>query len=398
MAAVPAPPHADVCIVGMGIVGLAIAQNLSRTMHVASIDIKTRSQLNLDAKRYSGVIHAGIYYPPHSFKAFHCVEGKHRLYSYLQDNHVPHEKCGKLIIARNPAERQVVENLYQNGLHNGVEGLRLVDALEARQIEPNVKADFGGLFSASTGIAQSVALRERWLADIRETGNASLYFDTELISVQSQSPGYLLTLRQKQVEFQLYTKHFINCGGCGAPEVARRVEGMPETEIPTHYPAIGHFFRYKKQDLFRTLVYQPPSPTGLGIHSVPRLDTFGKRVALDFGPDVIYGEDPMDHSHLKQKFLEQIRSFVDVTIEEGDIEYVEEVCGMNAKISPSSQDFAFFRGSEHSLPGIWMLFGIDSPGFTSAMSIAETIASQLHTDTSPVAPSHNCRMSNVHTY
>eukprot|EP00249_Psilotum_nudum_P013364 c24289_g1_i2 orf=46-1131(+) len=300
--------RAGCVVIGAGVVGLAAARKLA---------MEGRDVLVLEASsgigtgissRNSEVIHAGIYYPQGSVKAQLCVEGRHALYSYCRDHGVAHKRLGKLIVATNPCQIQVLEALQKVGTDNGVEGLRLLDGDEANRLEPQLQC-VKALWSPSTGILDSHTFMLALQADAENHG-ATFAFNTSVFRGDIYGKG-LLDLHicsTSELNSRLFSdkKGFgsmilcadsvINASGLSAISLAKRLEGFPVEFIPKCYYARGCYFSLSGVGVapFSHLIYPVPEEGGLGVHVT--LDLGGQ---ARFGPDVEWLEDIDEYTAFK---------------------------------------------------------------------------------------------------
>ncbi|MBU2541216.1 MAG: NAD(P)/FAD-dependent oxidoreductase [Candidatus Omnitrophica bacterium] len=361
----------DITIVGAGVIGLAIASELSKT-HKDIIVIERNYAFGQEtSSRNSEVIHAGIYYPKDSLKAKTCIEGKNLLYEYCVKNNINHRMLGKLIVAANVSEILDLEVLYKNALNNGLNDLRLISKSEIEKIEPNIKAE-AAIHSPSTGIIDSHGLMKS-LVDEFASRKGQIAYNTELTAIEKSNSGYKVTVEDKsEGAFSFSTKVFINSAGLNSDKIAKMV-GIEEDEYRLKY-CKGDYFRTsnKKGKLVNRLVYPVPKNkgAGLGIHAT--LDLGG---SLRLGPDDEYVQD-LDYNidGTKQRlFYDSVKHFLPF-IEYDDL--AKDMAGIRPKLQGQDEDFRDFLIKEESdkgLPGFVNLIGIESPGLTSALSIAKLV-------------------------
>jgi L-2-hydroxyglutarate oxidase LhgO len=311
------------------------------------------------------VIHAGIYYPQGSLKARLCVAGRDRLYAYCNERGVPHRRCGKLIVATSETQLGELARIRAAAAANGVT-LDLLSANEARALEPELSCS-GALGSPSTGIVDSHAFMLALLGDAEAHG-ATLVCGSGVKSAEVHAGGIQLHLEQS--EAALRANLLINCAGLGAPRFAAAIRGFPPRHVPRAWLAKGHYFTLSGRSPFRHLVYPVPEPGGLGIHLT--LDLAGR---ARFGPDVQWIESP-DYevgAARAESFYAAIRRYWPV-LAEGALQ--PAYAGIRPKLSGPGEPAADFRieGPEtHGVPGIVHLFGIESPGLTASLAIAEHV-------------------------
>jgi L-2-hydroxyglutarate oxidase LhgO len=355
----------DVVIVGAGVVGLAVARALAAAgREVLILEAESAFGTGISA-RNSEVIHAGIYYPRGSLKARLCVAGRDRLYAYCNERGVPHRRCGKLIVATSEAQLGELAKIQAAAAANGV-ALDLLPASEARALEPALSCT-GALSSPSTGIVDSHAYMLALLGDAEAHG-ATLVCGSGVKSAEVHADG--IELHLEQGEDTLRAKLLVNCAGLGAPQLAGAIRGFPQQHVPRAWLAKGHYFTLSGRSPFQRLVYPVPEPGGLGIHLT--LDLAGR---ARFGPDVQWIER-LDYEVAAahgEKFYAAIRRYWPA-LADGSLQ--PAYAGIRPKISGPGEPAADFRieGPEaHGVPGVINLFGIESPGLTASLAIAEQV-------------------------
>jgi L-2-hydroxyglutarate oxidase LhgO len=360
-----------VAVIGAGIVGLAVARALSRRgCEVFVLESERRAGAH-SSSRNSEVIHAGIYYPPGSLKARLCVEGRRTLYAYCAERGIPHARTGKLIVAVTEEEIPVLERLKRTAEANAVDDLVWLSAAEARALEPEVRC-VRALLSPSTGIVDSHALLGALQTDAAAAG-AAVALQTPVLRGRARNGNVLLSLGGEEPA-EVPFDGVVNCAGLWAPEVARSIEGVRPESVPPQRFARGHYFVLAGPSPFRHLVYPVPVPGGLGTHLT--LDLSG---AARFGPDVqwVDGVDyRFDESRL-DGFLRSIRRYYPaLTPERLQPGYV----GVRPKISGPDEpapDFLIHGPEVHGVAGLVNLYGIESPGLTAALALAESVAQKV---------------------
>lgn len=321
------------------------------------------------SSRNSEVIHAGIYYPKGSLKARACVEGRERLYAYCAARGVPHRRCGKLIVAAEAAQVPELEAILARARANGVADVARIGAAEARALEPEI-ACVDALLSPSTGIIDSHALMLAYLGDA-ERGGAMLALKSPLEGGTVRADG--VELRVAGAE-PILARSVVNSAGLRAPSLARRIEGYPAALAPRELYAKGNYYSLARRAPFSRLVYPVPEPGGLGVHVT--LDLGGR---ARFGPDVEW-VDAIDYRVDPQRagrFYAAIRRYwpglPDGALEPG-------YAGIRPKISARGEpaaDFVVQGPREHGVPGLVNLFGIESPGLTASLALADDVAALL---------------------
>jgi L-2-hydroxyglutarate oxidase LhgO len=361
----------EAVVIGAGVVGLAVARRLAlagRDLVVLEAEKTIGSQTS---SHNSEVIHAGLYYPRDSLKARTCVEGRRKLYAYCEARNILARKIGKLIVAATPAQEARLADLLRQGMENGVDDLLWLDGAGAAQIEPEVRAH-AALFSPSTGIIDSAALMLSLQADAENRG-AQFAFRSRVTRVD-RLRGRFAIFTENSAEEPLLCRLLVNCAGHGAHGVARAMEDYPAERIPPRFLAKGNYCSVSGRPPFSHLVYPLPVPGSLGVHVA--LDLAG---GMRLGPD-LHWVDEVDYRPTPGVEPAFRASFVPFWpgILSRDIAVVS--CGVRPKISGPGEPAADFRidgPSVHGLPGLVVCFGIESPGLTASLALAEIIASQL---------------------
>jgi L-2-hydroxyglutarate oxidase LhgO len=365
-------PEIELAIVGGGIVGMACAARLARSGHDVVV-IERHAQFGQEcSSRNSGVIHAGIYYEPASLKALTCVEGRDRLYARCARENLPHRKCGKLVVATDPAERAQLEALCARGLTNHAGPLRVLEPNELQRLEPRVRA-VAALWSELSGIVDVHALLESYRREALQHG-AALSRATELVSIEPYPAGLRLTTRSARGErLTLTATRVVNAAGLGAEAVARAA-GLDTEQLGYRLrPCKGDYFAIapRLRGIVSHLVYPVPAQAGLGVHV-----TFDLAGELRAGPDAEY-VDELRYDVNPDKaggFGTALRRYLP---ELRDDDLSPDYAGIRPKLQGPGQparDFVIEEASRHGVPGLINLIGIESPGITASEAIAERVA------------------------
>ncbi|ABO22402.1 NAD(P)/FAD-dependent oxidoreductase [Shewanella loihica] len=370
----------DAIVIGAGVVGLAVAASLSRRFGNVLIIDRAETIGTGISSRNSEVIHAGIYYPTGSLKAQLCVEGKRQLYAYCRRRGVAVNSLGKLIVATQVEQEAQLDALFTQARANGVDDLNPLGRRQLQALEPALKAS-AGLLSPSTGIVDSHGLMLSLLAEAEEYG-AIFCPHTEFITTQADANGFRVELMQQGERVSLETSFLINCAGLFATEVATRIEGLAESLVPQLYWCKGHYFAYQGKSPFAHLIYPVPEPglKGLGIHAT--IDLGGQ---LKFGPDAQYMvpdslEDYRVPEALRQRFHQAIASYYPgIAIERLQTAYAGIRPKLQGPDDTEVADFLIQGEAQHGIPGLVNLLGIESPGLTASLAIAEQVSRQLVT-------------------
>src|SRR6478609_2932218 len=293
----------QVLVVGAGVVGLAVARAAAIAGHEVVVAEAAAAIGTGASSRNSEVIHAGLYYPTGSSRAYHCTRGRRMLYAFCASHGVPHRKCGKLVVATNESERERLAAVHKQAEINGVEGVEIIDAAAAKRLEP-----------------------------------------------------------------------VVNCAGLGAQQLARATEGYPAERVPRLVLAKGNYFSFAGRPAFSRLIYPVPVPGGLGVHVT--LDLAGR---MRFGPDVEWIEDEnydVDPARA-QAFYARIRDYWP-RLPDGSL--AADYAGIRPKLTGPGEpaaDFMIDGPRQHGRERLIHMFGIESPGLTSALSLAEEVTSYL---------------------
>jgi L-2-hydroxyglutarate oxidase LhgO len=371
----------DCVVVGAGVVGLAVARELA--LAGREVVIVERESLigSITSARNSEVIHAGIYYPAGSMKARLCVAGRHLLYQYCESHNVPHRRCGKLIVATNPAQVGELEAIRLKAAANGADDLRLIARAAALALEPALACD-AALLSPSTGIIDSHAYMQSLLGDAESAG-ASLALMSRVLHGEVRGDGIRLDIEAGDggatESMALLARTVVNAAGLGAPALARLIDGFDPAHVPTPYFAKGNYYGLTGRAPFTRLVYPVPEPGGLGVHLT--LDMGGQ---AKFGPDVewlkIEREQDIDYAvdpARAARFYAEIRKYWPGL---ADGALAPAYSGVRPKISApgTDADFVIQGPAVHGVPGLVNLFGIESPGLTSSLALAREAVSTLN--------------------
>jgi L-2-hydroxyglutarate oxidase LhgO len=321
------------------------------------------------SSRNSEVIHAGIYYPEGSLKARACVEGRQRLYDYCAERGVPHQRCGKLIVATDDGQLEELEGIRQRALANGVTDVVRVSPAQALALEPELRC-VAALHSPSTGIIDSHALMLAYLADAERAG-AMLALKSSLDKGIVRTGGIELHVAGAE---PILAAQVVNSAGLRAPSLARRIEGYPAEFAPPELYAKGNYYTLAGRQPFSRLVYPVPEPGGLGVHVT--LDLAGQ---ARFGPDVEW-VDKIDYTvdpRRSERFYAAIRRYwpglPDGALEPGYAGIRPKISGRDAPAA----DFVVQGPGVHGVPTLVNLFGIESPGLTASLPLADAVLAQL---------------------
>lgn len=362
----------DCAVIGAGVIGLAIARALAEQGREVLV-IEAADQIGTgNSSRNSEVIHAGIYYPQGSLMARLCVAGRKALYDFCASHGVSHRTCGKLIVATSAAEVATLDGIRRRAALNGVDDLAPLTAAEAQRLNPELACE-AALLSPSTGIVDSHELMLSLQGDMELRGGV-IAFQSPVLGGKACGDGVELDIGGDD-PIRLKCRAVVNSAGLAASAVARRIKGPDPQTIPETRFAKGNYFALTGQKApFSQLIYPVPVPGGLGVHLT--LDLAGQ---TRFGPDVewVDREDYRVDPGRAAAFYSAIRRYWPA-LKDGALQ--PAYCGIRPKISPPGapvQDFRISGPRDHGAPGLVNLFGIELPGLTASLAIADYVASLL---------------------
>jgi L-2-hydroxyglutarate oxidase LhgO len=391
--------HVEAVVIGAGVIGLAVARALALKgkevliLERASTIGSGKSILSdggfspsfislylllETSSRNSEVIHAGLYYPKNSLKARFCVEGNKMLYDFCISHNVPFRRCGKLIVATQEQQFNIdLPKLRDHAIHNGVDDVKLISSDEVQLLEPEVQS-VGALFSPSTGVLDSHSFMLSLLAEA-ENHMATLVLASQV--EKGEVKDQVISLRVDGADFICDT--VVNCAGLMADKIAASLHEETTWKPPRQFFAKGNYFRLQgAKPPFSHLVYPVPESSGLGVHAT--VDWTGQ--STKFGPDVEWIDPSVSLQDIDmdpdpsraEAFYGEVRKYWP-RLPENSI--VPDYAGLRPKLHHPSLhdsspfvDFLIAEPKDHGVPGLFHLFGIESPGLTSSMSIANYIA------------------------
>ena len=360
----------DCVVIGAGVIGLAIARSLSLAGRDVIVLEAAEAIGTKVSSRSSEVVHAGIYYPHGSLKANLCVKGRDLLYAYCIERGVGHARCGKLIVATHVEQVAELRAILAKGKANGVNDLVMLTQEQALSMEPALKC-VAAVHSPSTGIVDSHSLMLTLQGDLENSGG--------VVVLRSPFRNGRVTNHGLEVTSfdgtRLLAHSVVNSTGLSAPDIARKFDGLDLKFIPNAYYAKGNYFTLSGRSPFKQLIYPLPEAAGLGVHLTLDLGWQAK-----FGPDVQWVDSPEDldvDSSRGDNFYAEVRKYWP-TLKDGAL--MPGYAGVRPKVSgqgDASSDF-LIQGTEiHGVPGLVNLFGIESPGLTSCLAIAEYVSALL---------------------
>jgi len=365
------PQSVDAVVIGAGVVGLACARRLAQAgLETIVVEREARFGQGISS-RNSEVIHAGLYYPTGSLKAKLCVAGRKLLYEYVTERGVPHRRLGKLVVATGRRQVEALDALARRARANGCSEVEMLSGAEARRMEPALRCD-QALSSPRTGIVDSHALMLSFLGDIQQAGGY-LALEAEAARGEVVAAGMRLWISGDD-ETCLDARYVVNAAGLDAPGVARRIAGFPDRCVPRQGYAKGSYFVLSGVSPFGRLVYPMPEPGGLGVHLT--LDMEGR---ARFGPDVEWVSCPeyAVDSAKREAFARAIREYWP----DCDARRLQPgYAGVRPKLEPNAEgasDFLIQGAETHGISGLVNMFGIESPGLTASLAIADEVATRL---------------------
>lgn len=361
----------DSVVIGAGVIGLAIGRAIALSGREVVVLERNDHIGEETSSRNSEVIHAGIYYPTNSLKASLCVNGKEQLYTYAASRGVDHSRIGKVIVAVSDAQMERLRSIADQASINGVKDLEWLDHKALAQREPKI-AGVAGLWSPSTGIIDGHGLMLSLQADLEDAGG-TLVARTALRGAKLGRKGVAVSTVSDGASAEFLARRIVNAAGLCATDVARVLPHSDELQIPAQYYARGNYFLYRGRSPFKHLVYPIPVAGGLGIHAT--LDLAGN---LRFGPDVEW-IDEIDYTIDTSRADAFYRAIRDYWPDLPDGSLRPGYAGVRPKISAPGKDAADFLISGDSIDGARLvhLFGIESPGLTACLAIAEHVVAML---------------------
>ena len=365
----------DAIVIGAGVVGLAVARAMAlQGREVLVLEAGKAIGTGISA-RNSEVLHAGIYYPRGSLKALLCVAGRAQLIAYCQERGIGHRLCGKLIVATQPSQVPQLQAIQAQAQANGISDLRWLGAQEAMAMESALNC-VAALLSPGTGIVDSHGVMLSFQGDLEHAGGmVVLNAAVESVALESNAthkPQHRVHMADGSV---LAARSIINAAGLNAPALAQQFNGLAPQHIPRAYFAKGNYFTLSSAAPFRHLIYPVPESAGLGVHLT--LDLGGQ---AKFGPDVQWVDRPDDFhvdTSRADAFYAAIRTYwpalPDGALHSGYAGIRPKISGPNAPAA----DFVIQGPATHGVAGLVNLFGVESPGLTSAMAIADRVTMLL---------------------
>lgn len=381
----PTPPSGpagmdivDVLVIGAGVIGLAVARELARR-GLETLVLERETQIGSGiSSRNSEVIHAGLYYPPGSLKSRLCLRGRELLYAYCQQHGVAHRRCGKLVVATDAEQEAGLRSLAERAAAQGVGDLRWLSAAQARALEPELHCT-AALLSPSTGIVDSHGLMLSLQGGLEAAGGLVALGST-VSGLRQQDGVWVLTVQAEGETMELAARIVVNAAGLWAPALARRIPGLaPALQAPSFFSK-GSYFALAGASPFSRLIYPLPQDAWLGVHLT--LDLAGQ---ARFGPDAQWLDGVADPAALDYRvdpararaFYADVRRYWPGLPDDA---LQPAYSGVRPKIHGPGEpapDFRIDGPDQHGLPGLVNLLGLESPGLTSCLAIAEEVVSRL---------------------
>ena len=366
----------DAVVIGAGVVGLAVARALARSGRDTLVLEQADAIGTGTSSRNSEVVHAGLYNTPAMLKTRLCVRGRELLYAFCERHGVAHRRCGKLVVATHAQQLPALRSLQQRAHANGVHDLRWLDAAEAMAMEPALHC-VAALHSPSSGIVDSHALMLALQGDMEAHG-ALLALRSPVRGVQCRAGGHVLQVGG-DMPCEIEAGIVVNAAGLWAPGLAQRFDGLDAVRLPVAHYAKGSYFSLAGRAPFSRLIYPLPEAAGLGVHLT--LDLAGQ---ARFGPDVQWiapaSPDDIDYrvdAARGSAFVDEIRRYWPA-LPDGALQ--PAYSGVRPKLAgpdAGSCDFVVDGPAEHGVAGLVNLFGIESPGLTASMALADEVLSRL---------------------
>jgi L-2-hydroxyglutarate oxidase LhgO len=357
----------DCIVIGAGVVGLAVARRLAQAGREVMV-LEAHPAIGMEtSSRNSEVIHAGLYYPGGSLKASLCVSGREALYAYCAERGIAHQRCGKLVVATSDAQHGKLAAIAAQAAANGCAEVSMIGAADAQAMEPALRCT-AALHSPMTGIIDSHGYMLSMQGDAERDG-AVFAFNTRVLSGTADDEGIVLQVGDEADPYLLHARTVVNCAGLWASHIAARIGGLDAASIPRTWFAKGNYYSLAGRAPFSRLVYPVPEPGGLGVHLT--LDLGGQ---ARFGPDVewLEGEqvDYLVDPARADRFYAEIRAYwPDLP----DHALQAAYAGIRPKISPPGAPAADFLFASHGSRHYLGLYGIESPGLTASLAIADHV-------------------------
>jgi L-2-hydroxyglutarate oxidase LhgO len=357
----------DCIVIGAGVVGLAVARRLAQAGREVLV-LEAHPAIGMEtSSRNSEVIHAGLYYASGSLKASLCVAGRDALYDYCAERRIDHQRCGKVVVATSESQHGRLAAIAAQAAANGCAEVRMISVADALAMEPALRCT-AALHSPMTGIIDSHGYMLSLQGDAERDG-AVFAFNTQVLGGAADDDGIVLQISDDADAYALHARTVVNCAGLWASRIASSITGLEAASIPRTWFAKGNYYALAGRAPFTRLVYPVPEPGGLGVHLT--LDLGGQ---ARFGPDVewLQGEqiDYLVDPARADRFYAEIRAYWPAV---PDHALQPAYAGIRAKISPPGAPAADFLFASHGSAHYLGLYGIESPGLTASLAIADHV-------------------------
>lgn len=357
----------DTVVVGGGVIGVAVARVLAMRGHDVVLLEAERALGQHQSSRNSEVIHAGLYYPTGSLRATLCVQGRQRLYAYCETRSIGCRRVGKLVVATRPHHDETLAQIAARARDNGVEDVTLVDAATVRALEPAIEVR-GALRSPSTGVVDSHGLLSKLWGEAADHG-AQVALATRVAAIDRGDEGFVVRTHDDRVA----CRHVVLAAGFSTQAIARTVEGMPPAAVPPLHLAKGSYFSMRGRP-FVGLVYPVPDTASLGIHV-----TLDLQLSVRFGPDQQWVDD-IDYAvdtQRREHFTVAVREYFPALNADA---LRPDYAGIRSKVQGPGEppaDFVVAGPGTHGIGRLVALYGIESPGLTACLPLADLVADRL---------------------
>ena len=367
--------NVEIVVIGAGVIGLAIARALTKLGKEVLILEEEQKFGQITSSRNSGVIHAGIYYPKDSFKAKMCVEGNKLLYDYLNKYSIPHRNTKKILVATNEEQLKIIDKIKLQGENNGVENIQKISKTAVSTLEPLIKCK-EALLIPSSGIIDSYSFMNSLEGQIQDN-KGMISYNSKVDKINFDGSYFNLEIiNEKNNKVNIQCNKLINSAGLNATEVAKKIQALNRNLIPKIFFAKGNYFKLPKDLGIRHLIYPIPEGFGLGIHLTLELDN-----TIKFGPDVEWIDSSKEYEVNKGRkkiFVNEILKYLPSIDENLLIPDYSGIRPIMNKKDKSMRDFIINTYDEHQIPGLINLYGIESPGLTSSLPLANYVANLVN--------------------
>jgi len=362
--------NTEIVIIGAGVIGLAIARELSEKGYEILIVEKLNEFGKITSSRNSGVIHAGIYYSENSLKAKMCVEGNKLLYDYCSKYSISHKNTKKILVASSEEQIKIIDDIKVQAEKNGVQNIEKISKTKVLSLEPLIECK-EALLVPSSGIVDSYSFMNSLEGQIKDS-QGMISYNSKVSKINFDGKSFTLQVQDlENNSTSIGCKFLINSAGLYASTVANRIEELDKKFIPKTYFAKGNYFSLSRDLGIKHLIYPIPEGFGLGIHLTLEMDN-----TIKFGPDVEWVDNIDDYEvnlNRKEEFIKEILKYLptlDANLLTANYSGIRPIMKKKDK---SMRDFIINSEKNHNIPGLINLYGIESPGLTSSLSLAKHI-------------------------